>query len=865
MTSSASPPCHRPFQGLRPARLALLAALALALAGCLAEPETDEAELELTASYKAQVKNHALVITGNNAASSLALRLGADAGILEVDVGDDGSADFRFDRATFDRIRIDAGGGNDLVRMDEQLGAFTHEEQVTMNGGSGNDTLIGGIGPETVSGGTGNDLVQGRYGADSIALGAGDDTYVWEPGGASDSLEGDDGLDTMVFNGSAADEQIALATEGDRVRLTRDVAAVTLDLHGIEVADLGTRGGTDRVAVGDLSGTALTEVNVDLVSSIQGQGDQAADTVVVSDRATADVIDVAGDGAAVTAALPYAHVSVASPEPALDRLILEGDSNDTVHINGSDGPDSMAIVADAGGALYDGGGFGVLVAPSAAIRVTVNGLGGDDHITTIGGVTTPLVVDGGDGDDQVEGGLAADVLGGGAGNDIVAGHGGDDTAHLGDGDDQYLWNPGDRSDLIEGEGGTDALVFDGSGANESIDLRASGDRLRLTRDVAAVTMDLGGIERVDVRTRGGSDRLVVGSLVGTAATEVNADLAPLDGTAGDGLADSVIVTGVTAGDIIDVRAEAGAVTATGIGARLSVAGGEPALDRLAVDGGLLRVHGTDAADAMVVYADAGGALYDGGGFDVLVAPGSVGETRVLAHGGDDSITTSGGVTVPLYLDGGDGDDHISGGFAADVLVGGAGNDVVDGQQGADAASLGDGDDIYLWDPGDSSDVVDGDLGADALVFNGSAVDEAIEIAASGTRAALTRSIAAVAMDLGGIERIDVAARGGADALVVGDLRGTPVSAVNLDLTGSPGGTSGDGLMDSIVVLGSPLDDAVVIAPAAAGVLVVGLAAAVQIAHPDPSDQLGVHGQGGTDSFAVDPAVTSLLTLSTYQD
>jgi Ca2+-binding RTX toxin-like protein len=863
MTPSPSATPYRPARGHRLAHAWVL--VSLASAACLGEPDIDEAELELTASYKAQVKSRTLIITGNNADSSLTLRLGATTATLEVDVGDDGTADFRFDRSKFERIRIDAGGGDDVVRMDEQAGAFTSEEQVTMNGGSGNDTLLGGVGPETFLGGTGNDLVVGRYGADTVSLGAGDDTYVWDPGGVSDTLEGDDGFDTLVFTGANIDEQFELGAVGDRVRMTRDIAQVTMDLHGLELVDLHVRGGGDRIVVGDLTGTALAQVRVDLDSSVAGQGDQLADTVVVSGTPAGDVVDVARDGAAVTAATSYAAISVVNGEPSFDRLIVNGEANDAVNINGTPDADSMVVLADASGVLYDGGGFNVLVAPSAAVRVAVNGLAGDDHIATVGGVTAPLVLDGGDGNDQMDGGAGNDVLRGGAGNDIVDGHFGDDTAVLGDGDDLYLWDPGDRSDLVDGGAGADGLIFTGSGANETIDLRASGSRVTLSRDIATVVMDLGDIERITVRARGGSDRLVVNPLSGTAATAVDVDLAPYDPSTGDGLTDTVVVNGTPGIDVIDVGADGGAVVATGLGARLSVTNGEPALDRLAVYGGLLRVNGTPAADTMVVLADASGALYDGGGFNVLVAASGVADVRVLGHGGDDSIATSGGIATPLYLDGGDGDDHLSGGSVGDVLLGGAGNDVVSGGLGADTALLGDGDDLYLWNPGDASDVVDGELGADALLFSGAAIGETFEIKANGSRVALTRTVGTVAMDLAGLERIDLAARGGSDVVAVGDLTGTPLTRVNLDLAYAAGGPTGDGAADSVVVFGSPLDDAIAIAPAAGGLLVSGLSAAVQIASPELSDQLSVYGLGGADSFAVDPAVPGIITLSTYQE
>ena len=90
------------------------------------------------------------------------------------------------------------------------------------------------------------------------------------------------------------------------------------------------------------------------------------------------------------------------------------------------------------------------------------------------------------------------MLTGSAGNDLVIGGRGNDTAFMGAGDDTFVWNPGDGSDTVEGQGGQDTLQFNGANVNENIDLSANGSRLRLFRDVGDVTMDVHGVEQVNV-------------------------------------------------------------------------------------------------------------------------------------------------------------------------------------------------------------------------------------------------------------------------------------------------------------------------------------------------------------------------------
>jgi hypothetical protein len=78
------------------------------------------------AAVKAKIQNDTLTVTGTVAGDVIVLRLAAgDAATLEVDVNGDGSADFRFARSRFDEIEVEAGGGNDTLRIDPTFGTFT--------------------------------------------------------------------------------------------------------------------------------------------------------------------------------------------------------------------------------------------------------------------------------------------------------------------------------------------------------------------------------------------------------------------------------------------------------------------------------------------------------------------------------------------------------------------------------------------------------------------------------------------------------------------------------------------------------------------------------------------------------------------
>jgi Ca2+-binding RTX toxin-like protein len=200
---------------------------------------------------------------------------------------------------------------------------------------------------------------------------------------------------------------------------------------------------------------------------------------------------------------------------------------------------------------------------------------------------------------------------------------------------------------VDGGTGNDTLQFNGSNANENIDLSANGSRLRLFRDVGNATMDVNGVEQVNVVALGGADTITVNDLSGTGVTDVNIDLAaPAGGGSGDGQADTVIVNGTAGNDAITVAGDAGSAAVLGLAARVHITGAEAAIDRLIVNAGA----GADVVDATGLTASAIGLVENGGdGNDVLL--------------------------------GGAGNDTLSGGAGDDILIGGPGQDILDGGPG----------------------------------------------------------------------------------------------------------------------------------------------------------------------------------------
>ena len=336
--------------------------------------------------------------------------------------------------------------------------------------------------------------------------------------------------------------------------------------------------------------------------------------------------------------------------PGDDTDLNEGGAGvDSVEVNGGNGAEQFTATANGSRVRFDR----VIPAPFAidigtSESLVVNANGGEDTFTATGNLAAliTITVDGGAANDQLLGSNGADVLLGGNGDDVVDGQQGNDVALLGAGDDVFQWDPGDGSDVVEGQTDADTMLFNGSGAGELFDASANGQRLRFTRNVGNIVMDTNDVEVVQVNAAGGADTIVTNDLSGTDVTAVNSDLG-----AGDAQPDNVVVHGTNGDDVTVVGGDAGGTTVVGLAARVGITGTESANDRLTVTA----LAGDDVVDAAGLRAGAIQFTADGGaGNDVII--------------------------------GGEGNDVLTGGAGDDVLLGGPGNDVIDG---------GDGDDIEI--------------------------------------------------------------------------------------------------------------------------------------------------------------------------
>ena len=319
------------------------------------------------------------------------------------------------------------------------------------------DTVIGNPDlsePDGIYMAGGNDIVQGDEGDDIAFLGAGNDRFIWNPGDDNDLVEGQQGTDTLEFNGANVADTVDISAVGERARFFREPATVTIDMDRVERIEFNALGGVDQIVVNDLTGTDVRLVDLDLAGVIgSGIGDAAIDNVTVRGTEGRDLISVRTLGGSTVVGGLAARVEIAGEDAGQDVLTIRaGDGNDRI---------SAALLTDDG---------------------------------------MKLVVFGEAGNDRIRGGAADDDLFGGRGHDQIFGAHGNDVLTGNSGRDLYIF---------AGQNGTDRITDFRDGVDK-IDIRGYGSALNSFADLAGDIVQVGNDVRINLGANvSGAGRIVI--------------------------------------------------------------------------------------------------------------------------------------------------------------------------------------------------------------------------------------------------------------------------------------------------------------------------------------------------------------------
>ena len=314
----------------------------------------------------------------------------------------------------------------------------------------------------------------------------------------------------------------------------------------------------------------------------------------------------------------------------------------------------------------------------------------------------------------------AERLDGSTGDDTIWGYAGNDTISGLAGNDRII--TGDGVDVVDGGAGNDEIngyvvkaasgentYFSSTGA-KTIDGGEGNDFVYGGSDADKISGGSGNDQLYGV---GGADVINGGDGADTIDGQDGADV--ING--GDG-ADTLY--GQEGDDTLD--GGDGIDNITGGNGSDSLVGGAGDDFLYDQETGVDTLQGGTGNDELNVYTGTGNKYLDGGeGNDTLT--GGNGADTLVGGAGNDELNVYGS-TGNKSLDGGDGNDSLTGGTGSDTLVGGAGNDVLmDQSSGADSLLGGAGNDelnVYTGtgnkylDGGDGNDTLQGGLGNDTL-------------------------------------------------------------------------------------------------------------------------------------------------------
>jgi Ca2+-binding RTX toxin-like protein len=309
-------------------------------------------------------------------------------------------------------LDVQVGEQDDVVSVSASTSTF-------INGGVGNDTLVGGSGVDFLDGAPGNDTLGGGDAGDVLTGGRGAD-FLSGGSGAFDTASYHERVNGVIadIGGGANDGNSGDGPAGARDTIESDIENIAGgDGNDLLTGDGGRNSlwgglGNDTLDGGDGDDSLTGDLGADSLSGGPGGGDAVNYLDSRTTGVTADIGGGADDGN-----------SEDGPSGARDDI-----RSDVESINGSVYSDVLTGDGDAN--VLDGSDG----------HDTLNGLEGQDFLL------------GSDGGDILRGGANGDFLDGGLDDDSLLGDGGDDTL-------LQAGNTADGADFLSGGEGIDSADY----------------------------------------------------------------------------------------------------------------------------------------------------------------------------------------------------------------------------------------------------------------------------------------------------------------------------------------------------------------------------------------------------------------------
>jgi Ca2+-binding RTX toxin-like protein len=581
---------------------------------------------------------------------------------------------------------------------------------LSITGGTGNDTITGSDGNDRISDGGGHDVIYG---------GAGDDTiYAGDRGDTVDGGEGSDAIHLGGWSRGAANRITDSGTEGvdtvfladgaDSYELQEDFSAAS----GIEIIDGSAQSGEFLEFAWGAANADFTDVTLVGVDRIVGKGfddtitGSAGDDEILGAGGKDRLFGGAGDDT-LSGGSGDDRLSGEAGDDTLiggrgDDRLFGGTGNDLME--GGKGDDTFLVSEDFGTDTISGGdGRDAIDLSSLAGPVTVSMTGDGRGTITQGPASASfseierLILT--DGADMVHAGRdgAATEVDGGAGDDTLAAGSGNDTLRGGTGDDTFVID----GSAIAGAG---TIRIDGGEAGTD---RLTGVNLADLAWVSDPADDGSGGLGGAFTFESASGATVAVSFTGieTLGAAFHAPRTPGDGIVSASNRGETMALGYTDRDGDRITLGDNVVEGGNGDNRITTYGGN---DRITTGNQRDTIDAGDGENT-VFSGNGDDMITTGSGADLIEARN--GDKTIASGAGDDTITTGQGRD---RIDAGAGEDSISSGGGDDTVFGGAGDDRIDGGAGDDMIWGGTGDDVMWGGSGDDRFMLGPDMGEDTV-------------------------------------------------------------------------------------------------------------------------------------------------------
>ncbi|MCA9035164.1 MAG: hypothetical protein KDA91_08545, partial [Planctomycetaceae bacterium] len=349
--------------------------------------------------------NNGLVISAGSGGNQITLgAVYADASlILNAGMGNDVVTVTSNLQGTDGNLIISGQDGND------RIDATVADQTVVLDGGLGDDSLVGGSAADTLNGGLGRDLIDGRAGNDTIS------------GDLSDSWDVEGVKTAGTFDNAVGDSDILIGGQGaDTIRAQAGSNIIIGDEGSVSdstIASLtGTGDGIDTITAGDGNNIVIGGLGNDSITTGTGNN------VIVGDRASMSR-DIGGVSIA-------ANFVTENPGGQI-RAVITSNAND----GDTQSVDDTIVVGAGNNVIIGGAGQDNITVPNG--NNVIIGDHGEVEFAANGTLTRAAsafetegsgeIIQVGDGNNTIIGGFGEDDITTGHGTNVVIGDGGSAT------------------------------------------------------------------------------------------------------------------------------------------------------------------------------------------------------------------------------------------------------------------------------------------------------------------------------------------------------------------------------------------------------------------------------------------------------